>query len=66
MRGEIEDYQNQKDLTAVEFVDMRVQQTEMPQLDLANNFFNEDTGKLRITIFWLGYVNDDIIILSSD
>ena len=61
-----EDFKNQKYLTAVEFVDMRVWQTEMPQFDSANKIFNKDTGKLRITKFWLGYVNDDIMILSPD
>ena len=61
-----EDYQNQKDLTAIEYVDMKVQKNGMPEFDFSRNYLNEATGQLIITTFWLGHVNDDIMILDRN
>ena len=50
-------------MTHNEYVNMSVRTIGMPKFDLSRNYLDKTTGKLKITTFWLGYVNDDVVIL---
>ena len=50
-------------MTHIEYVNMSVRTIGMPKFDLSCNYLDNTTGQLTITTFWLGYINDDVLIL---